>query len=111
MKSSEIRQAFFEFAERHGHAIIPSAPVVPENDPTTLFNVAGMQPLTPYLLGEPHPAGKRLANIQKCIRTVDIDDVGDDSHATFMEMLGWWSLGDYFKEQTIQMSWEFSTLR
>lgn len=109
MTSSEIRQAFLDFCEKHGHTIIPSAPVVPENDPTTLFNVAGMQPLTPYLLGEPHPAGKRLANVQKCIRTVDIDEVGDDSHATFMEMLGWWSLGDYFKEQTIAMSWEFFT--
>lgn len=109
MTSAEIRQAFLDFCEKHGHAIIPSAPVVPENDPTTLFNVAGMQPLTPYLLGEPHPAGKRLADVQKCIRTVDIDEVGDDSHATFMEMLGWWSLGDYFKEQTIAMSWEFFT--
>lgn len=106
---AEIRQAFLDFCERHDHAIIPSAPVVPENDPTTLFNVAGMQPLVPYLLGEPHPAGKRLADVQKCIRTVDIDEVGDDSHATFMEMLGWWSLGDYFKEQTIAMSWEFFT--
>jgi alanyl-tRNA synthetase len=109
MTSAEIRQAFLDFCAKHEHAIIPSAPVVPENDPTTLFNVAGMQPLVPYLLGEPHPAGKRLADVQKCIRTVDIDEVGDDSHTTFMEMLGWWSLGDYFKEQTIAMSWEFFT--
>lgn len=109
MTADQIRKAFLDFAESKGHAILPSAPVVPKNDPTTLFNVAGMQPLVPFLLGEPHPAGKRVANIQKCIRTVDIDEVGDDSHTTFMEMLGWWSFGDYFKEQTIAMSWEFFT--
>lgn len=109
MKSSDIRQTFLDFFAERGHAIIPSAPVVPEHDPTTLFNIAGMQPLTPYLLGQPHPAGKRLANVQKCIRTIDIDEVGDDSHATFMEMLGFWSLGDYFKEKAILYSWEFFT--
>lgn len=109
MTANEIRQQFVAFLEKNGHAIIPSAPIVPEHDPTTLFNIAGMQPLVPYLLGEPHPAGKRLANIQKCIRTIDIDDVGDDSHNTFMEMLGWWSLGDYFKEQTIAQTWELFT--
>lgn len=98
-----------KFVADKGHAIIPSAPVVPEHDPTTLFNIAGMQPLTPYLLGEPHPAGKRLADIQKCIRTIDLDEVGDSSHNTFMEMLGWWSLGDYFKDFTIEMTWELFT--
>lgn len=109
MKAQAIREKFLKFAADKGHAIIPSAPIVPENDPTTLFNIAGMQPLVPYLLGEPHPAGKRLADIQKCIRTVDIDEVGDDSHNTFMEMLGWWSLGDYFKDFTIAMTWELFT--
>lgn len=109
MKSSEIRERFLQFVADRGHAVIPSAPVVPENDPTTLFNIAGMQPLVPYLLGEPHPAGKRLADIQKCIRTADLEEVGDDSHNTFMEMLGWWSLGDYFKEKTIPMTWELFT--
>lgn len=109
MKAQDIRRKFLEFAKDNGHAIIPSAPVVPENDPTTLFNIAGMQPLVPYLLGEPHPAGKRLANVQKCIRTVDLDEVGDSTHNTFMEMLGWWSLGDYFKEKTIEMSWQLFT--
>lgn len=109
MKATDVRAKFLKFMEDNGHAIVPSAPVVPENDPTTLFNIAGMQPLVPYLLGEPHPAGKRIADIQKCIRTVDIDEVGDSSHNTFMEMLGWWSLGDYFKEKTIQMSWELFT--
>lgn len=107
MKSADIRRKFLKFMQDKGHAIIPSAPVVPQNDPTTLFISAGMQPLIPYLLGEPHPAGKRLADIQKCIRTVDVDEVGDDSHATFIEMLGWWSLGDYFKEETIKQSWGF----
>lgn len=109
MKARDVRKKFLKFAEDNGHAIIPSAPVVPENDPTTLFNIAGMQPLAPYLLGEAHPAGKRLANVQKCIRTVDLDEVGDSSHNTFMEMLGWWSLGDYFKEKTIEMSWQLFT--
>lgn len=109
MTAEQIRQKFLDFMASKSHAIIPSAPVVPEHDPTTLFNIAGMQPLTPNLLGEPHPAGKRLANVQKCIRTVDIDEVGDDSHATFMEMLGFWSLGDYFNETAIPLSWEFFT--
>ena len=109
MKASDIRNTFLKFFEERGHAIIPSAPVVPQHDPTVLFTTAGMHPLVPYLLGEPHPAGKRLANTQKCIRTVDIDEVGDESHLTFFEMLGNWSLGDYFKEEAIAWSWELLT--
>ncbi len=107
--ASEIRQKYLEFFRSNNHAIIPSAPLVPENDPSVLFNTAGMQPLVPYLLGEPHPLGKRLADAQKCVRTGDIDDVGDDTHLTFFEMLGNWSLGDYFKRESIAMSWEFLT--
>lgn len=99
--SSEIRKKFLEFFEKKWHAIIPSAPLVPENDPTALFNVAGMQPIVPYLLGEKHPSGNRLCDSQKCIRTNDIDEVGDNSHLTFFEMLGNWSLWDYFKEDSI----------
>ncbi|MEX1112878.1 MAG: alanine--tRNA ligase [Patescibacteria group bacterium] len=109
MKASDIRNTFLQFFEERGHAIIPSAPVVPQHDPTVLFTTAGMHPLVPYLLGEPHPAGKRLADAQKCIRTVDIDEVGDESHLTFFEMLGNWSLGDYFKEEAIAWSWELLT--
>lgn len=107
--SSEIRQKYLDFFKSKQHAIIPSAPLIPENDPSVLFNTAGMQPLVPYLLGEPHPLGKRLADVQKCVRTGDIDDVGDDTHLTFFEMLGNWSLGDYFKRESIGMSWEFLT--
>jgi alanyl-tRNA synthetase len=107
--ASEIRQKYLDFFKSKNHAIIPSAPLVPENDPSVLFNTAGMQPLVPYLLGEPHPLGKRLADVQKCVRTGDIDDVGDDTHLTFFEMLGNWSLGDYFKKESIAMSWEFLT--
>lgn len=107
--ASDIRAKYLEFFKTKNHAIIPSAPLVPENDPSVLFNTAGMQPLVPYLLGEPHPLGKRLADVQKCVRTGDIDDVGDDTHLTFFEMLGNWSLGDYFKEESIKMSWEFLT--
>ncbi len=107
--ASEIRQKYLDFFRSKQHAIIPSAPLVPENDPSVLFNTAGMQPLVPYLLGEPHPLGKRLADVQKCVRTGDIDDVGDDTHCTFFEMLGNWSLGDYFKRESIEMSWEFLT--
>lgn len=107
--ASEIRQKYLDFFKSKNHAIIPSAPLVPENDPSVLFNTAGMQPLVPYLLGEPHPLGKRLADVQKCVRTGDIDDVGDDTHLTFFEMLGNWSLGDYFKKESIEMSWEFLT--
>ncbi|MDP7247394.1 MAG: alanine--tRNA ligase-related protein [Candidatus Peribacteraceae bacterium] len=107
--TDDIRQAFLDFFESKGHTIIPGAPLVPENDPTVLFTTAGMHPLVPYLLGEPHPGGKRIADCQKCIRTQDIDEVGDESHLTMFEMLGNWSLGDYFKEEAIKMSFEFLT--
>ena len=107
MKAYELRRKYIEFFKRHGHKEIPSAPVVPENDPTVLFTTAGMHPLVPYLLGEPHPQGKRLTDYQKCIRTGDIDSVGDNSHLTFFEMMGNWSLGDYFKHESIEMSYNF----
>lgn len=109
LSSSEIRSRFLEFFKKRGHTIVPSASLVPQNDPTVLFNTAGMQPLVPYLMGQPHPAGKRLANSQKCVRTVDIDEIGDNTHATFFEMLGNWSLGDYFKKDAIKWSYEFLT--
>jgi len=109
MQSQEIRKRFLEFFEKRGHAIIPSAPLVPENDPSVLFNTAGMQPLVPYLLGEKHPSGTRLVDAQKCVRTNDIEEVGDNTHFTFFEMLGNWSLGDYFKEDAIKWSYEFLT--
>ncbi len=109
MKSSELRQKFLDFFAKHGHKIIPSASLIPENDPTVLFTTAGMHPLVPYLLGQKHPEGKRLTSSQKCIRTGDIDDVGDDTHVTFFEMLGNWSLGDYWKEDAMKMSFEFLT--
>ncbi|HLC95460.1 MAG TPA: alanine--tRNA ligase [Patescibacteria group bacterium] len=109
MHTNEIRTTYLEFFKTKNHTIIPSASLVPENDPSVLFNTAGMQPLVPYLLGKPHPMGKRLANTQKCVRTGDIDDVGDDTHLTFFEMLGNWSLGDYFKKDSITWSWEFLT--
>lgn len=109
MTSSEIRKRFLAFFEKRGHAVIPSASLVPENDPSVLFNTAGMQPLVPYLLGEKHPAGTRLASCQKCVRTVDIDEVGNHKNLTFFEMLGNWSLGDYFKEDAIKWSYELLT--
>ncbi|MBP7805162.1 MAG: alanine--tRNA ligase [Candidatus Pacebacteria bacterium] len=109
MTSEEIRKRFLDFFAKRGHAVIPSAPLVPLNDPSVLFNTAGMQPLVPYLLGQKHPKGARLANSQKCVRTVDIDEVGDNRHLTFFEMLGNWSLGDYFKEEAIAWSYEFLT--
>ncbi len=109
MTANELRKLFLEFFVTKGHTIISSASVIPENDPTVLFTTAGMHPLVPYLMGEKHPAGQRLVNVQKCIRTGDIDDVGDASHLTFFEMLGNWSLGDYFKKEMIPWSWEFLT--
>ena len=109
MKAIEIRNKYLDFFKRHGHAVIPSAPLIPENDPSVLFTTAGMQPLVPYLLGEKHPEGTRLTDFQKCLRTNDIDEVGDNRHLTYFEMLGNWSLGDSFKEESISMSFEFLT--
>lgn len=109
LTSSELRSLYLKFFESKGHAIIPSASLIPENDPTVLFTTAGMHPLVPYLLGEKHPAGTRLTDVQKCVRTGDIDEVGDASHCTFFEMLGNWSLGDYFKKEAIAWSFEFLT--
>ena len=109
MKAIEIRNKYLKFFESKGHTIIPSAPLIPENDPSVLFTTAGMQPLVPYLLGEKHPAGTRLTDYQKCVRTNDIEEVGDNRHLTYFEMLGNWSLGDYFKEESIQMSFDFLT--
>ena len=107
--AAQLREMFQSFMETKGHKRIQSASVIPENDPTVLFTTAGMHPLVPYLLGQKHPAGTRLTDVQKCIRTGDIDDVGDPSHLTFFEMLGNWSLGDYFKQDMIPWSWEFLT--
>ena len=104
-----IKDIFINFFISKGHKQIPSAPVVPENDPSVLFNTAGMQPLIPYLMGEPHPYGTRLCDYQKCIRTNDLDSIGDTTHHTFFEMLGNWSLGDYFKDESIAWSFEFLT--
>ncbi len=104
-----LKDMYIDFFVRHGHVQIPSSPVVPENDPSVLFNTAGMQPLIPYLLGEPHPCGTRLCDYQKCIRTNDLDNIGDTYHHTFFEMLGNWSLGDYFKKEAISWSFEFLT--
>ncbi len=109
MKAIEIRNKYLNFFKKHGHAVIPSASLIPENDPSVLFTTAGMQPLVPYLLGEKHPEGTRLTDYQKCVRTNDIDEVGDNRHLTYFEMLGNWSLGDYFKEESIAMSYEFLT--
>ena len=109
MTSGDLRRMWLNFFKSKGHAVIPSASVIPENDPTVLFTTAGMHPLVPYLLGSKHPAGTRLTDVQKCIRTGDIDEVGDASHLTFFEMLGNWSLGDYFKKEMIAWSWEFLT--
>ena len=109
MKAIEIRNKYLNFFKNHGHKVIPSAPLIPENDPSVLFTTAGMQPLVPYLLGEKHPEGTRLTDYQKCLRTNDIDEVGDNRHLTYFEMLGNWSLGDYFKEESVAMSYEFLT--
>ena len=109
LTSESLRKMYLDFFRSKGHAVIASASLIPENDPTVLFTTAGMHPLVPYLLGEKHPAGNRLTDVQKCVRTGDIDEVGDSSHCTFFEMLGNWSLGDYFKEQMIPWSYEFLT--
>lgn len=109
MTTAEIRQKFLQYYEDKGHKVIPSAPLVPENDPTTLFTGSGMQPLVPFLLGEPHPEGKRLVNSQKSFRSQDIEDIGDNRHTTFFEMLGNWSLGDYFKEEQLPFIFNFLT--
>ena len=109
MKAIEIRNKYLNYFKKQGHSVIPSAPLIPENDPSVLFNTAGMQPLVPYLLGEKHPEGTRLTDYQKCVRTNDIDEVGDNRHLTYFEMLGNWSLGAYFKEEAVKMSFEFLT--
>ena len=109
METIDLKDKYLKFFESKGHKVIPSAPIIPENDPTCLFNTAGMQPLVPYLKGEPHPERKRLTDVQKCFRTNDLDSIGDTTHHTFFEMLGNWSLGDYFKEEAIAWSYEFLT--
>src|SRR5512137_2763125 len=108
-KRQDIIKAYISFFKKKGHKEIPSASLIPENDPTVLFTTAGMHPLVPYLLGQKHPLGRRIVDVQKCIRTGDIDDVGDEVHHTFFEMLGNWSLGDYFKKEAIEFSFEFMT--
>jgi len=109
MTANDLRSKYLAFFVSKGHAQIQGKSLIPENDPSVLFTTAGMHPLVPYLLGEPHPAGKRLVDYQKCVRTGDIDEVGDPSHLTCFEMLGNWSLGDYFKKESIAFSWEFLT--
>ncbi|MBE5819932.1 MAG: alanine--tRNA ligase [Clostridiales bacterium] len=109
MNNINLKEKYLNFFEKKGHKIIPSAPIIPENDPTCLFNTAGMQPLVPYLKGETHPEGNRLADVQKCFRTNDLDSIGDKTHHTFFEMLGNWSLGDYFKKESIAWSFELLT--
>lgn len=104
-----LREEYIKFFEENGHKQIPSAPIVPKDDPTVLFNTAGMQPLVPYLLGKPHPYGKRLCDYQKCVRLTDLEEIGDKTHHTFFEMLGNWSLGDYFKKESIKYSFDFLT--
>ena len=108
-KRQELINLFINFFKKHNHKHIPSSSLIPENDPSVLFTTAGMHPLVPYLLSQPHPLGKRLCSVQKCIRTQDIDYVGDPIHHTFFEMLGNWSLGDYFKEEAISLSFQLIT--
>jgi alanyl-tRNA synthetase len=109
ISTQDFRKKFLEYMQKSGHAIIPSSRLVPENDPTTLFTGSGMQPMLPYLLGQKHPLGSRIADSQKCFRSQDIEEVGDNRHTTFFEMLGNWSLGDFFKEEQIPMMWKFLT--
>src|SRR5215216_4867693 len=109
MDAKTLRQTFLDHLRANGHAIIGGAPLIPENDPSVLFTTAGMHPLVPFLLGQPHPAGQRVANYQKCLRTNDILEVGDPVHLTFFEMLGSWSLGDYWKEQAININYRLLT--
>jgi len=109
MQAKQLKKKYLEFFKKKGHAVIESASLIPEHDPTVLFTTAGMHPLVPFLMGQPHPLGKRLVDVQKCIRTGDIDEVGDETHTSFIEMLGNWSLGDYFKKEAIEWSFEFLT--
>lgn len=109
MEKINLKEKYLKFFEKNGHKIIPSAPLIPENDPTCLFNTAGMQPLVPYLMGQPHPLGTRLVDVQKCVRLTDLEEIGDKTHHTFFEMLGNWSLGDYFKKEAITWSFTFLT--
>ncbi|MEK7139487.1 MAG: alanine--tRNA ligase-related protein, partial [Patescibacteria group bacterium] len=109
MTTHELRQKYLDFFQAQSHAVLPSASLLPENDPTTLFTGSGMQPMVPFLLGQKHPAGTRLVDSQKCFRAQDVDDVGDNRHTTFFEMLGNWSLGDYFKAEQIPWMFEFLT--
>ena len=109
MKAKELKKKYLDFFKQHGHKLIPSASLIPVNDSSVLFNTAGMQPLVPFLIGQKHPQGKRLTNVQKCLRTVDFENIGDDTHHTFFQMLGNWSLGDYFKKESITWSFEFLT--
>ena len=109
MQNVDLKDKYLKFFESKGHKIIPSAPLIPENDPSVLFNTAGMQPLVPYLMGQVHPLGTRLTDVQKCVRLTDLDGIGDKTHHTFFEMLGNWSLGDYFKKEAISWSFEFLT--
>ena len=111
ISSTQLKEMYFKFFQSMGHKLIPSASLIPENDPSVLFTTAGMHPLVPYLLGEAHPAGKRLCNVQKCIRTGDIDEVGDSWHLSFFEMLGNFSFGDYFKKEQIEWVFEYQEKR
>src|SRR3989344_6137568 len=102
MQAKELKAKYFAFFKEKGHALLKSSPLIPENDPSVLFTTAGMHPLVPFLMGTPHPQGKRVVDVQKCMRTQDIDEVGDATHTTFFEMLGNWSFGDYFKNEAIE---------